>query len=85
MIKQIDHKYCIDIAEIKILKILIIKQIIWVSPEKLSEKEIVTLQGRAEKKQKANLFIPRSVSHLLQLTYFSLVWKNSKLQRFSDP
>lgn len=36
MIKQIDHKYCIDIVEIKILKILIIKQIVWVNLEKLS-------------------------------------------------
>lgn len=33
MIKQ---KKSVDIAEIKILKILIIKQIIWISLEKLS-------------------------------------------------
>lgn len=36
MIKQTDHKYCIDIVGIKILKILIIKQIVWVNLEKLS-------------------------------------------------
>lgn len=36
MIKQIDHKYCIDSVEIKTLKILIIKQIVWVNLEKLS-------------------------------------------------